>query len=138
MRRLSRIVVLALSLSAAACATTGEGSSPRRATRSTLIEQEEIATSGAASAYDLVRGLRPSWLTPRGQHSAMNPAGDVIWVYMNSSRMGGPDALRQIAAADVGSIRYYDANEANFRFGTGHLNGAIQVIPRGTQVGPRP
>lgn len=136
MRRL--VLVFALSLAAAACARTTDGSLPARGSRTAVITEEEIAGSGAANAYDLVRGLRPMWLTPRGRHSTQNPAGDVIWVYVNSTRLGGPESLQQLAAADVGAIRYYDAGAANYRFGTGHLNGAIQVIPRGTQEGPRP
>jgi hypothetical protein len=139
MRRLSRVLVVTLALAGAACAPGGAGgSSPARSVRSTVITEEEIAGSGAATAYDLVRGLRPMWLTPRGRHSTQNPAGDVIWVYVNSTRLGPPEALQQVAAPDVGSLRFYDAGAANYRFGTGHLNGAIQVIPRGTEGGVRP
>lgn len=138
MHPLPRALVLALSLAAAGCARSTDGSLPPRGMRGAVITEEEVTGSGAASAYDLVRGLRPMWLTPRGRHSTQNPAGDVIWVYVNSTRLGPPEALQQIAAADVGTVRYYDAGAANYRFGTGHLNGAIQVIPRGTQEGPRP
>lgn len=139
MRRLSRVLVVTLALAGAACAPGGaRGSSPAAAVRSTVITQEEIEGSGAATAYDLVRGLRPMWLTPRGRHSTQNPAGDVIWVYVNSTRLGPPEALQQVAAPDVGTIRFYDAGAANYRFGTGHLNGAIQVIPRGTEERARP
>ncbi|MEW5928167.1 MAG: hypothetical protein AB1941_11830 [Gemmatimonadota bacterium] len=134
MRRLSRVLVVTLALAGAACAPGGAAGSPTaRGSRGTVITQEEIEGSGAATAYDLVRGLRPMWLVPRGRHSTQNPAGDVIWVYVNSTRLGPPEALQQVAAPDVGSIRFYDAAAANYRFGTGHLNGAIQVIPRGTE-----
>ena len=135
MRRFSGVLLLALGLAAAGCASGG--SLPARGARAAVITEEEIAGSGAATAYDLVRGLRPMWLVPRGRHSAQNPAGDVVWVYVNSTRLGAPEALQQVAAADVGSIRFYDAGAANYRFGTGHLNGAIQVIPRGQET-PRP
>lgn len=139
MRRLSRVLAVTLALAGAACAPGGAaGSSPAAGVRSTVITEEEIAGSGAATAYDLVRGLRPMWLTPRGRHSTQNPAGDVIWVYVNSTRLGPPEALQQLAAPDVGTIRFYDAGAANYRFGTGHLNGAIQVIPRGAEGGVRP
>ena len=125
-------------LASAACAGGAAGSPAARGSRNAVITEEEITGSGAATAYDLVRGLRPMWLTPRGRHSTQNPAGDIIWVYVNSTRLGAPDALQQVAAADVGTIRFYDAGAANYRFGTGHLNGAIQVIPRGGQESPRP
>lgn len=130
MRRLRRVLALALVLASSGCAGGAAGSAPR-GSRAAVITQDEIAGSGAATAYDAVRGLRPMWLVPRGLHSAQNPAGDVIWVYVNSTRLGGPESLQQVAAADVGSIRFFDAGAANYRFGTGHLNGAIQVIPRG-------
>ena len=132
MRPISRIALLALTLAACAPAGTSSGPAPARGTRDAPITQEEADGSGAVNAYDLVRNLRPMWLVTRGRHSVQNPAGDVVWVYVNSTRLGGPESLQQISAADVGSILYFDAGSANYRFGTGHLNGAIQVIPRST------
>lgn len=138
MHPISRVLVFCLSLAAAACGgalARGDGAGP--ATGGSVITRDEALASGAANAYDLVRGARPAWLRTRGLHSAENPAGDVIWVYLNNTRLGGPEALRQIAVADVGTIRYYDLAAANYRFGQGHLNGAIQVIPAdGSEGGP--
>lgn len=139
MLRLPRVLVLSLALAAAACATAARGGDTATPPGSGApITREEALASGAGSAYDLVRSARPTWLRTRGSHSAQNPAGDVIWVYMNDTRLGGPESLRQIAVADVGSIRYFDMAAANYRFGQGHLNGAIQVIPAGTEESRRP
>jgi len=77
------------------------------------------------NAYDLVRTLHPMWLRKRGSTS-INYEGDIV-VYLDNVRLGGPDALRQVETISITSIRYYDPGAANFKFGTGHEHGAIQV-----------
>ena len=52
--------------------------------------------------------------------------GDIV-VYLNDTRLGGPDALRQVETISITSIRYYDPGAANFKFGSGHHHGVIQV-----------
>jgi len=72
-----------------------------------------------------VQSLRPTWLNKRGPQSLQNE-GD-IHVYIGETRMGDSDALREIAAASISSIRYLDAKEANYKFGQGHPYGAIVI-----------
>ena len=98
---------------------------------STVITQEEIRTAGAATAYDLIQSLRPRWLNKRGPQTLTdvtlaNPPseGDVI-VYLAVARLGGLNALREIAASSLVSIEFLDAPKANYRFGRGHPYGAI-------------
>jgi hypothetical protein len=141
MRPLARILVPALAL-AAACAPAATGSDPaggaapatgaRSANRRVdlnVISQQEIAESQFGTAYDLVRARRPRWLSTGGTTAARSPGGNVVVVYVNKTRMGGPESLRSIAVSGVGSIRYYDATSANMEFGNGHLGGVIQVTP---------
>lgn len=106
--------------------TASASSHPAPARRdSKLILLDEIRASGAATAFDLVQTLRPMWLNKRGPQSIQNE-GDVH-VYVGDTRMGDLDALREIAAASIASIRYLDAKEANYKFGQGHPYGAIVI-----------
>ena len=112
-------------------AVTGAATAPAAARRkapkrdSKVILLDEIRASGAATAYDLVQSLRPIWLNKRGPTSIENE-GDVH-VYVGTTRMGDRDALREVAAASISSIRYLDTKEANYRFGPGHPYGAIVI-----------
>ena len=58
---------------------------------------------------------------------ALEAEGDVV-VYLDQSRLGGPESLRTIQVTGVTVVRHYSASEAEARFGPGHLHGAIQVI----------
>lgn len=78
-----------------------------------------------SNAYALVQRLRPNWLEKRGTSSIRNPSDIVI--YVDGSRRGGPDSLRQISVANVQSMRYMNPNQATLRYGSGHDHGVIQV-----------
>ena len=65
---------------------------------------------------------------PRGSTNQLE-AVDLV-VYMNESRLGGSDQLRQIPLSDIREIRYFTAADATTKWGTGHTAGAIQVISR--------
>jgi hypothetical protein len=40
------------------------------------------------------------------------------------------EVLREIRAVNVASIRHFDAQEAQFKFGLGNVSGAILVTTR--------
>jgi hypothetical protein len=90
-----------------------------------LISLEQVQAARVDNAYELVRKLHPIWLRKRGANSVQND-GDVV-VYLNDTRLGGPEALRQVETITITSIRFFGPGPANFRFGTGHHHGAIQV-----------
>jgi|GEM_PF-560626 len=146
MRPLSRILVPALAL-AAACAPAATGSDPaggadpaaaprseNRRVDLNVISQQEIAGSQVGNAFDLVRARRPRWLSA----GSASPAGGSVIVYVNKTRMGGPETLRSMAVSGVGSMRYYDPTSANIEFGHGHLGGVIQVTPVTSTGASRP
>lgn len=116
--------LFALLLISAACASGGAPSGAIRQDRN-LITHEQIREANKTNVYQLVQALHPRWLRKRGQQSFENE-GDVV-VYYENARLGGPRTLRQISAAAVTSVRYFDAPAANFRWGTGHSHGAILV-----------
>lgn len=120
-----------LASSLAGCAANpaaGDDQGPRR--QSNQITAEEIQAAQAQNLYDLIRSLRPNWVAPRGQQSLTNPTAGQVMVYLDGTRAGGPDILRQIRPTDVELVHYLGATEAASRFGLDHSGGAILVTTR--------
>lgn len=101
-----------------ACASTTETNSARQSTNT--LTAAEIAASTARSAFEAVDLLRPQWLRTRG--GTYLPA-----VYLDNTKYGEIDALRNIPAANIAEMQYLSSNDATTRFGTGHVGGAILV-----------
>ena len=106
----------------------------------TAAEIERAGING--SAYDLVYTLRPTWLNLRGLNSSREaakvvtvngqevlvPGDPELMVYLDNVRLGTISELRNISAAGVLGVRYFDGPQATFRWGAGHARGAIQVL----------
>jgi hypothetical protein len=101
-----------------ACASTTGTKSPRRSTN--ILTAEEIASSTAKDAFEVIDLLRPQWLRTRG-----GPYLPVV--YLDNTKYGEVESLRNIPAANIAEIRYLSANEATTLYGTGHIGGAIVV-----------
>lgn len=117
--------LLVLLIGAVACTATRAGTSGRDPDR---ISRAEIEASTAQDAYELIQRLRPRWLQSRGSRSLTMSTGIVVFV--NSSRMGGVESLRQISRDAVTSIRYLDAAQAIAELpgiGSEHAEAAIVV-----------
>jgi hypothetical protein len=93
------------------------------------ITQDELATIDVQNALQAVQRLRPSFLQNRGGASSSITQGpqDVV-VYVDQTRMGGPNALAQIPISDVKEIQHLSGTDATQRYGTGHGSGVIIVI----------
>ena len=103
------------------------GSSPSLAPASgQVITQDEVPFAQAASAYDVIQRLRPTFLV-----SQRDPAfvGD-RQVYINGMRAGGMEALRSISADRIQEIRLLPAGEATRLLGAGHGAGALMIRVR--------
>jgi hypothetical protein len=93
-----------------------------------VITREEIEESTAATAYDLVLNERPQWLRTRGLSTLAQAAGaEDIVVYMNNARLGFRDAMRRVPLGAVQYLEFFGAREATYRWGAGHLHGAILI-----------
>lgn len=119
-----RAATLAIALTLAGCAAAGTGSSRDES----VITQQEIVAANQLNVLDLVRTERPHWLRFRGSTSVSQDPE--ILVYIDGVRTGGPEILRDIATINVEEIRYFDARRAQYRFGVGHVQGAIEVITK--------
>ena len=93
------------------------------------ITQEELATLDVQNALQAVQRLRPSFLQNRGGASSSITQGpqDVV-VYVDQTKMGGPNTLSQIPITDVKEIQHLSGTDATQRYGTGHGSGVIIVI----------
>ena len=122
-RRWTGLAAVAVVLLAGGCASAGSGIRTDRS----VITRAEIEASNQTNAYDLVRAERPHWIRVRGTTSFTHEP--MIPVYVDGLRLGDqPEALGEISVIDIEEIRYYDARQAQFKFGTGNVHGAIEVI----------
>lgn len=126
------ILTLLLVCSVLAGCYSGAASGPAGGSRSSLtgpIGIEELDRSAAPNAYEALRTLRPAWLHARGQTSVRREPDRPV-VYVNNIRLGTPESLRDISAADVRVIQYLDSRQSQLRFGSGHEGGVILVTLR--------
>lgn len=127
------LVLPLLTGSLAACASKPSGAtatqqSSRPRTSRDLITAEELASIDAQTALQAVQRLRPNFLQTRGGASMSITSGPVnVVVYVDQTRMGGPNTLSQIPVTEIREIRYLNATDATQRYGTGHGAGAIIV-----------
>ena len=111
------------------CGTPGIGSG--RQGDPGVIARDEIDSSGAQTAYQLVQSVRPQWLITRGITNLAQAAGaEDIVVYLDNARLGDRDTMRRIALGPVRYLRFFRAPEATQRWGGGHLHGAILISTR--------
>lgn len=113
------------------CATAPKNAPPQG--NSNVITEEEIASSGVINAYEAVQRLRPKFLRARSPGSSLRNynAGYPV-VYISGMRHGDIQTLRQIPIIQITEIRYYNAAEANTKFGIDMPNGIIDLKLKGT------
>jgi hypothetical protein len=123
---------IAMTLAAAvltACTSGGpakrSASEPRR--DPDLITAEELATATAGTLYDAVQALRPAWMLRSRPTAVLQQQQAQLIVYLDGTRYGNLESLRQITPGGIVSVRYHSPGSAEARFGPGHLLGAIEV-----------
>ncbi|MDF1502787.1 hypothetical protein [Roseisolibacter sp. H3M3-2] len=115
-----RALPLVLLLSAAAgCA----GRFPRL--ERTVLTRDQLRDGGYPSLYEAVTSLRGGWL--RARSPATLSSRGRLWVYVDDRRLGGTEALRDIAPDSVRSVRLVDGATATVRWGLEHGDGVIEV-----------
>ena len=133
MRHIVRFAVLAAALAVGGCV-------PRLKTGETrdhgTLTREQIAESHFNTAYDAVEALRSNWLRARGTDSFQTPSEVVV--YLENTRLGGTETLREIAANTIVYIRFYDGVSATARWGIGHAAGVIYVSTHVQGADPAP
>jgi hypothetical protein len=111
--------------STAAAASAGRG--PTSASRY-LVTEEDLVNLGDRSAFEALQQLRPSFLHSRDTQTSSNPILAPVDVFIDGGRTEGVDALKNLRASTVKEMRFYEPQDANTKFGTGHNGGVIAVI----------
>jgi len=96
-----------------------------------VISREQILEASVSTALEAIRLFHPEWLILRGQESFNDPDSDTIRVYIDNVHVGSIEALREMSTVTVESIRFWSAQRATARWGSGHTHGAIQVVTMG-------
>ena len=93
-----------------------------------LITEEEVVASAGTTAYELIRNLRPNFLTYRGETSLdRRTSRPYPNIYVDDQVYGPITVLHSIPASDVSSVRLYRSWEAMTKFGTGNAGGVIAI-----------
>jgi len=93
-----------------------------------VITETELANVREQSAYEALQELRPTFLRSRDPVTPTHQNPTPIAVFINGGRTEGVEVLRTIRANTVKEMRFYEPQEANTRFGTGHNGGVIAVM----------
>ena len=137
----STFAVLAAVVGCASTGTSTSGSAKVRADPN-VITTAEIDSEPFRDAYDIVQRLRPSWYTQKsggaaarrmGAASSNSAIGAGLVVYLDNSRLGGVEALRQLSPNGLESLRFMDAAVATAMLpgiGTSVISGAIVARSR--------
>lgn len=131
--RHTRLLTVLLPLALACSGNPAPEGTPSAAPRydRSLISAAEVDQArerSVATAYDLVRQLRPHWMGS-SQSTISGGSGQIV-VFMDRQRLGGVESLRQVSLTQVASLRYLSPSEAGAMFGADVNYGAIDVIRR--------
>jgi len=130
----------ALSCSSASSGAAKSSASPK--VDPDVISIAEIDSQPFRDAYDIVQLLRPSWFTRKsgsassrrmGVSTSNSAIGAGLLVYIDNSRMGGVEALRQIRPNSIESLTFMDAATATAKLpgvGMSVISGAIVARSR--------
>jgi len=143
------LAIIALGTAACASSSPSQAAAPSASggakPSATFITADEIERVHVQNGYEAVQKLRPALLRQRQVASANGQggvskdappitgtnvsAGNVV-VYVDGTRIGDIDQLRQISASSIATMRYYSASEAQLKWGSGHPGGVIEVISK--------
>jgi hypothetical protein len=103
------VAVLTMVVVSVGCASTG-GTSDEGA-RSDLLTREQILSVDATNLYDVIRRLRPRWLTVRSTRS-LNMETSIV-VLQNDMYLGTAQSLREMSPELAYEIQYMDGMRAS-------------------------
>jgi len=141
-RILAAIVFVCGTLSCSSASGTAANTSATPKVDPDVISKAEIDSQPWRDAYDIVQVLRPSWFSRKsgsattrrmGVSTSNSAIGAGLLVYIDNSRMGGVDALRQIRPNSIESLTFMDAATATAKLpavGTSVITGAIVARSR--------
>ena len=124
MRPLVALLSIAVTLSLASCASRASSGSARAGPNVITAAQLAVAESDAQNLWQVVERLRPNWLVSR---AATMRERIVPVVYLDGTRFGDVESLREIPLTGVLAILRVSPQDATLLYGTGHPGGIIAV-----------
>jgi hypothetical protein len=116
---------------AAVSVGSGDPTRPSTKTRSRdVLLPDEFAGTSARDAYGIVQQYRSAWLRSRGVTSFRDSTAGLVQVYVNGTRWGEVERLRDIPLVEITEIRYRSGQEATMLYGANHAGGVIEVLTR--------
>lgn len=95
------------------------------------IGEDEIEAMHAASAYDVVSRTHSEYLHSRGRQSMDSRIPEIpAHVFVDDTYYGDISTLRAIPASELSEVRFYQGYEAQYKFGSGHMGGVVQLITK--------
>lgn len=137
MRSTGATFLVAVCLLTQACALS-RGGNPGEGRSSSRITGDEIAGSTARNAFELVEKLRPEWLRLRAV-PRIGQEVPVLVVFLNSTRYGNAESLRDISVEMIGSLEYLSGSavQAEFTRQSGrNVTAVIHVYSHGRAAEP--
>jgi hypothetical protein len=123
--RLSQLLVL---LVLGACLNT-----QRRAATSGIdvVGEDQIENMRAVTAYDVVSRVHGEYLHSRGRQSMDAHMPEIpAHVFVDDTYYGDISTLKAVPASQLSEVRFYQAYEAQYKFGSGHMGGVVQLITK--------
>lgn len=116
-------------LTLGACGPAPVSNDPFAGRNRSVLLQDEISSSRSlgANAYELLSQLRPEYLRNRGALSIKNNVQATAVVYVDGTKYGDLESLRNVNAEHIFRVDYLGASDATTRFGTDHAGGAILI-----------
>ena len=124
MRPLVALLSIAVTLSLASCASRTASGSPRAGPNLITAEQLQEAEGDVQNLLQVIERLRPNWLVNRAA-TMRERIGPVV--YVDGTRFGEVESLREIPLIGVIAILRVSPQDATLLYGTGHAGGIIAV-----------
>lgn len=105
---------------------------PRPRRNANVIMRDELADPSleGATGLEVVRRLRPTFLTRRGATSLRDPDIGIVKVSLDGINLGPIDDLDRVRANEILSIRYLTASDATQRFGILSNGSPVILVER--------
>ncbi len=124
--RVPLVIPIFCALGLLACWTTTAPYKDYRLDRN-YIFIDEIQSSGSATAFNLIRTLRPHWFRGRGPKSLVHDTVSFPIIYVDGNRYGDINSLLSFPVTNITEIQYMNAGDATIKLGMDHPAGAILI-----------
>jgi len=123
MRRLKYPSLFLITLAMAACASGGGGGDGSTRGDPGVISTAELTANLDSTVLEAIERLRPQWLRPSGMRRDMPTV-------MMDGQAYDLEYLRNIQPENVQMLRFVNATDAIFRWGSNHTSAVIEVRTR--------